>query len=545
MATYGIDLGTTYSCIAYVNDTNRAVVVKNAVGEDSTPSVVFFETDDNVVIGREAKNSARIYPNLVVSLIKRRMGEDDVELEFHGAVHTPVTISALILRELCQSAEQNTHEDVRDVVITVPAYFGVRAREATRAAGEIAGLNVLNVIPEPVAAALHYEAISTDADRTILFYDLGGGTFDTTAIRIEGQDISVVCTDGDHKLGGADWDERIADLLLKQFVEEHPGTEAAVSEDFLQELATAAEDMKRALSSLETRRYNARFADEVSRIELTRTVFENATADLLERTFTITGRTIDEARQRGVTSFDDVLLVGGSTRMPAVAEGLRSRFGFTPKLHDPDLAVAKGAALFALIESVKIALPAGAEAGPGGAGPSPEDMETAAAQLGVDTDSLRGLIGKKVTAVVPRAFGVKILTTAGDAEADDDGFLIDHLLHANAVLPAAPPTQTYGTVEDGQTGISVEIWEQAGARESRRVLDNEKIGNGTITDLPPLPKGSPVAISFAMDEMGTLRVHAVETTTGKDLDIELAIGGLSPEDMGQARTAVGKYTVGA
>jgi molecular chaperone DnaK len=542
MGTYGIDLGTTYSCIAYVNDTNRPVVVKNALGEDATPSVVFFETEDNVVIGREAKNSAKVYPDRVVSLIKRQMGKDDVELEFYGDIHTPVTISSLILRELCRSAEQNTHDKVRDVVITVPAYFGVRAREATRAAGEIAGLNVLNIVPEPVAAALHYEAINSGSDRTILVYDLGGGTFDTTVIRIEDQNVRVLCTYGDHELGGADWDERIADLLLRRFVEEHPGTEAAGDEDFLQDLATSAEDLKRALSSVETRRYNAKFGDEVSRIELTRTVFENATADLLERTFVITQRTIDAARERGVTNFDDVLLVGGSTRMPTVTEGLRSRFGFAPKLHDPDLAVAKGAALFALIESVKIVLPTDADADT--AEPSAQAVEAAAAQLGIDADNLKTLMDKKVTAVVPRAFGVKVVATGGDIEADAEGFVIDHLLHANTALPATPPTEKYGTAQDGQTGIIVEIWEQAGPDESPRVSDNEKIGDGKIADLPPLPKGSPIAISFTMDEMGTLRVHAVEASTGKELDIELAIAGLSKDDLDQARTAVAKYTVG-
>jgi molecular chaperone DnaK len=191
---------------------------------------------------------------------------------------------------------------------------------------------------------------------------------------------------------------------------------------------------------------------------------------------------------------------------------------------------------------VKIVLPTDADADT--AEPSAQAVEAAAAQLGIDADNLKTLMDKKVTAVVPRAFGVKVVATGGDIDADAEGFVIDHLLHANTALPATPPTEKYGTAQDGQTGIIVEIWEQAGPDESPRVSDNEKIGDGKIADLPPLPKGSPIAISFTMDEMGTLRVHAVEASTGKELDIELAIAGLSKDDLDQARTAVAKYTVG-
>src|SRR3954452_17429004 len=301
MATFGIDLGTTYSCIARIDDTGRPVVVKNAIGEDSTPSVVFFETPDNVVVGREAKNSAKVYPDLVVSLIKRRMGEDGVELEYHGDKHTPISISGLILREVARAAEQIAHLPVRDVVITVPAYFGVKEREATRAAGKAAGLNVLNVVPEPVAAALHYEALDSGTPRTLQVYDLGGGTFQPNGIRISGGDIQVICTDGDHQLGGADWDDRVADYLLRQFEQEHPGSGAGQSEDFLQELATAAEEIKRALSSVTARKHNLRFGDDVTRVEVTRETFERITGDLLEKTCEITQRTVEAARERGIT----------------------------------------------------------------------------------------------------------------------------------------------------------------------------------------------------------------------------------------------------
>ncbi|GAA3199193.1 Hsp70 family protein [Actinocorallia longicatena] len=534
MPTYGIDLGTTYSCVAYMDDSGRPVIAQNLLGDDTTPSVVYFENPQNVVVGAEAKKSALLDPDKVVSLIKRQMGEK-LELEFDGVVHTPQSISGIILRELTRATAELTHEDVRDVVITVPAYFGVAERQATLDAGKIAGLNVLNLVPEPVAAALHYEAITTEGDRTILVYDLGGGTFDTTVIRIDGSDINVVCTDGDHKLGGADWDTRIADYLLEGFLAENPGSSAADSEDFLQDLAIAAEDLKKGLSSAQSRRHNMRFDGAVARVELTRDKLDELTADLLTRTFTITERTIELARERGVMSFDDVLLVGGSVRMPAVEAGLRERFGFAPKLHDPDLAVAKGAARFALIESVKVKLP------DGGAG---EQSDAAVAeiadQLGLEPEKVRKLAGQRVTAVVPRAFGVKVL------ESDDGAgqvFQVEHVLKANSPLPASPPAERFFTAYDKQTSVVIEIWEQAGAVESPMLGDNKRIGEGEISGLPALPQGSPLDITFAMDELGTLRVHAVEQRTGKDLVIEVRIDGLSADDVVEARDAVARYAL--
>ncbi|GHH57336.1 Hsp70 family protein [Lentzea cavernae] len=534
MGIYGIDLGTTYSCVAHIDDTGRPTIVKNAIGEDTTPSVVFFETPDNIVVGRDAKSSAKISPALVVSLIKRQMG-DKVSFTFHGTEHTPESVSALILRELARAAAEHTGETVHDVVITVPAYFGVSQREATRNAGKIAGLNVIDVVPEPVAAALHYDAMNTGEDRTILVYDLGGGTFDTTVIQLNGKDVSVVCTDGDHHLGGADWDEKIAGFLLEAFVSEHPDAGAADSEDFLQELANAAEELKKALSVTTSRRHNMRFAGQVTRAELTREVFEQSTAELLDRTMDITARTVETARSRGVSEFDDVLLVGGATRMPAIAQALHARFGFDPKMHDPDLAVAKGAALFGLIQSVKIALPEGEGAG---TPPSETAVALVADQLGIAPEQVAQLADKKVVTVSPRAFGVKML------KGDSDVHFIDHLINANDALPASPPSKQYYTRYDRQVSILIEVWEQAGARASELPEDNEKIGDGLISGLPPLPKGSPLDVTFRMEHNGTLRVHAVELSTRKDLTIELMIDGLSGDEVEQARDVVARYTVG-
>ena len=356
MATYGIDLGTTYSCISYVDKTGRPVVLKSANGEDTTPSVVYFESPDNVVVGSQAKDSAVLFPNQIAELVKREMGQD-VHYTFFGQDHTPESISALILRELARAAQASTGETVHDVVITVPAYFGVLEREATRKAGQIAGLNVLDVLAEPVAAALDYQALADSSGvRHIFVYDLGGGTFDTTVIRIDGQDIQVVCTDGDHRLGGADWDRKISEYLLKGFTDQNPGLDAGGDEQFMQDLAIAAEQLKKALSTTMTRRYNARFAGAVAQLELTREQLESLTSELLERTMEITARTIATAKQKGVSGFDDVLLVGGMSLMPVITQTLKERFGLQARLQDPHLAVAKGAALFALMQKVKVSM---------------------------------------------------------------------------------------------------------------------------------------------------------------------------------------------
>jgi molecular chaperone DnaK (HSP70) len=543
MATFGIDLGTTYSCIAGVDEFGRATVIKNALGEDLTPSVVYFESPDSVVVGRYAKSEAMLHPDLVVSLIKRQMGTD-YEQTFHGEPHTPETISALILRELTRAAAEETGGPVEDVVITCPAYFGLAQREATRKAGEVAGLNVLNIVPEPVAAALHYEAMGTDGDRTILVFDLGGGTFDTTVIKLEGDDIHVVCTDGDHHLGGADWDEAITTFLLDKFREENPGTDAGGNEEFMQDLTIRAEEMKKELSSVQSRRHAMRFGAETCRAELTREQFEDLASTLLDRAVDITQRTIETAQEAGISSFDDVLLVGGSTRVPAVAARLRERFGFEPRLYDPDQAVAKGAALFALIESVKIMLPgeAGVDAA---ASLSDAKVEQVMKQTGLTEAKVRQLANKKVTSVVPRAFGIKLMDLKPGEEPPDDPdtarHKIDHLLEANRPLPASPDTQTFYTVYANQVAIKVEIWEQAGAVASEELADNQKIGDGIITGLPPLPKESPFEVTFKMNETGLLRVEAVELKTGKKLNMEIQTEGLAEAKVDEKRSVIAGY----
>ena len=541
MATYGIDLGTTNSCLAYVDDTGRPVVVKSAVGEDTTPSVVYFESPENVVVGRQAKDTAVLAPHLVVELIKRQMGED-VHYSFHGQAHTPESISALILRELARAAQEQTGEEVRDVVITVPAYFGLLEREATRKAGQIAGLNVLDLIAEPVAAAVNYQVLGHDTGvRHIFIYDLGGGTFDTTVIRIDGNDIQVICTDGDHHLGGADWDNTVAEFLLRGFAEQYPDLDPGGDEQFMQDLATGAEQLKRALSATRSRKYNVRFGGSVVQLELTREQLEELTSELLERTMEITERTLATARGKGVEHFDDVLLVGGMTITPAVAQTLKERFGLDARLQDPHLAVAKGAALFALMKKVKVSMPGEDESAT-----APEVAQQVADQLGISVEQVQSMAAKHVATVVPRAFGLKVVDTDDPVfrtDPDRARRYISHLLTANTPLPADTGPSTFRTIADNQRQVNLEVWEQAGSIASEELEHNTHIGEGVLRDLPPRPAGAPFQVVFHMTETGLLKVHGREAGSGREVRFEIQIGRLDDAEVRQAADAVARYEV--
>jgi molecular chaperone DnaK (HSP70) len=542
VTAFGIDLGTTNSCIAYIDDSGRPTVIRNSIGENTTPSVVYFERRDTIVIGSAAANAALLAPELAVRHVKRQMGRKDVEFHFHGTRYTPETVSALILKELASAAERHLDRPVRDVVITVPAYFGVAEREATRQAGEIAGLNVLDVLAEPVAAALsHQHRRPADEMRHLLVYDLGGGTFDTSVIRVNGDEVNVVCTGGDRALGGADWDARIRTFLLEEFTGRHPRLDPTADEQFMQELWIKAEQLKKELSSARTRRANLRFAGATVRVELTRQRLEELTADLLERTLKITEETIGRARRQGVEGFDEVILVGGMTRMPVIASSLEELAKEdgpaegTPRRHEPDLAVAQGAALFALLRQVQ-------REGEGG---GDRQDERVADRLGISAAQAESMRSRRVTTVVPRGFGVKVIDEHDPRAATDPlraRFFVVHLLPADTPLPADTGPVGFATAFDNQPMFEVEVWEQAGRDSSEELADNRLVGRGRLHGLPPrLPRGTPIEITFHMSETGRLTVHAEEPRSGREVRFDLQIGGLDRAAVDEAKAAVARH----
>jgi molecular chaperone DnaK len=531
---FGIDLGTTHSYIAHIGDAGRPVIIKSALGDDDTPSVVYFETPQNVIVGRAAKNAALLAPDLTVQLVKRDMGRPK-EYRFHGERHTPETISALILRELARTAEEHTGQPVRDVVITVPAYFAVAEREATRRAGQIAGLNVLDVLAEPVAATLNYQSAtggSPAGARHILVCDLGGGTFDTTVIRLEGDDTTVVCTDGDDRLGGADWDTAIADYLIDQFEAKHPGSKPRDDPQFMQDVLISAEQLKKDLSQARSRRHVMRFGEAVVQVELTRDQMDELTASLLARIAEVTGRTISTARARGVGQLDEVLLVGGMTRTPAVAATLKDRLGLEARPHEPDLTVAKGAALFALMRLAR------QKDG------QPGDLADVAAQTGLTVLQVEKIASKRVATVVPRGFGVKGIDGRDPLAVTDPAAarqIVVHLLAANTQLPADTGPYTFHTAIDNQRIVSIEVWEQVGPIESGDLSDNRKIGEGLLKLPPRLPASTPIEVTFFMSETGLLTIHATEPGSGIELRSDFQIGSLDQAGIESARKSVAHY----
>ncbi|HEX5403895.1 MAG TPA: Hsp70 family protein [Pseudonocardiaceae bacterium] len=552
LRVFGIDLGTTYSAIAYVDETGRPTVCHNTDGLDTTPSVVFFENESNVVVGSVAKNSAVSYPDRVVSLIKREMGTA-AEFDYDGVRHTPESISALILKQLTQDAATHTHGEVTRAVITVPAYFGMLERDATKNAGRIAGLDVIGIVPEPVAAALHYEATTGAQDKTILVYDLGGGTFDTTVIKVSESEIEVVCTDGDDRLGGADWDARLRDHLLAQFVEQAPpGTDPEDDEEFMQALMTTSEDVKKQLSRAESRPVALRGAGVAARIDVTRTQFEALTKDLLDKTIDIVHRTLKTLDDKAPnTRIDDVLLVGGSTQMPAVTERLTAEFGWHPQQHDPHLAVAKGAALYALgrvvHKEVQDALDSSSSSDTAAEARSRADeaVRTVAEQTGIATETLRELADKRTSGVLPKAFGVKMVDTSDpDWHTKDTRYYVSHLVHANDALPATSELVAE-TIEEGQTRVDIELYEQSGAQEGKELDENKALtdGRGTLGPFQPMPVGSPVDITMRISDEGLLDLSAIERSSGKSVDIRVQVSVMSDEQVHRATEIVSGLTV--
>jgi molecular chaperone DnaK len=565
---FGIDLGTTYSVVGYIDETGRAAVTRNSYGEDTTPSVVFFENEGNVAVGTVAKDTAGLYPDQVVSLIKREMGDREYRRTFFGVEHTPPSISAIILKALAKDAEMTTGRKVTDVVITVPAYFGLLEKDATRQAGQIAGLNVIGIVPEPVAAALQYGVTGNADGTTFLVYDLGGGTFDISLIQMTEDSVEVLVVGGDHKLGGADWDERLFDYIVDQTIAQSGDESLRDDEAMLQDLRTLAEKTKKELSTTETRTLIVRSTGTAAKIIVTRKQFEQMTADLLDDTIRITKRTLAEAEEKypGIRQqISQMLLVGGSSWMPAVSETLREEFGWEPQLADPDLAVAKGAALYAAGQTVRyVDTNADGDSGaradlaengqsvngsPSVPGPVTETAVRAiASQTGIAEEDVRRLAQRTVVNVLPKAIGIKLLDGDHPGWEDDpeSASYVEHLVAAQTQLPFPGRTFTASTAVDNQSAINIEIWEQAGASPSRDMSANHRVEEGgRITGLSPfaLPAGSPINIDIQVDAEGTVSLRAVEPRSGHEVKMSVRISILSEEQVAEAKVAHAGLTV--
>ena len=553
MAVHGIDLGTTNSAIARVGKDGRPEVLAGLSGDATTPSVVLFAGPQEYVVGEGARREARLDPEHVCALVKRRMGEAEWRFVAHGTAWSAPAVSSLILKSLVADAGFATGEEPTAAVITVPAYFGDEERRATVLAGTYANLDVVEVLSEPIAAALAYGFGRLDGgpdlsktSETVLVYDLGGGTFDATVIELADRRISVLAVEGDHQLGGADWDERIALHLSRRFCADNPDAEDPLDDSAgSQALVLTAERAKHQLTDAERTEVVVTHDGARATVPLSRTELEEMTAPLLRRTLDLTRACLDEAARRGVAQVDRVLLVGGSSRMPAVAELLRRELKLDPQLHDPELAVARGAAIYG--EKTELERMVAADLRSRGRlrdgapldDALPADLDAACRRVadafGVALTQVRRAVEIRVDTVVSRGFGVLAVNAQlGRLE-------VSWLVHRNDRLPIRT-SRSFGTVRADQPTIEVTVVEQQGQAESARAQDAKVLIAGEITGIPPgYGEGSEVRVTFEMGFDGVLHVTAFHVDAAIPLVLTATTGAtLSQAEVARERDQLGK-----
>ena len=523
-SVYGIDLGTTYSCIAQVDKFDQAIVLRNFEGDATTPSAVYFEDMDHVVVGKEAKGMLATEPTKTAVFIKRHIGVDDSfdkntnEFPYH---YDPTEISAFILKKLVKDANDlgDNPEPIKDVVITCPAYFGTKERMQTKQAGEIAGLNVLSIINEPTAAAISY-GVKTDQKKTVLVYDLGGGTFDVTLINVNGGAIKVIATGGDHHLGGVDWDTALAEYMLAAFNEQNNTSYSFEDRlDLKYELLLLAEDKKKVLTAKQTAKATYQYEGNSARIEISRELFNSLKERKLDETIDATKKVIAIAKEKGYNNIDEILLVGGSSRMPQIKERVDKEFNCDAKLTDPDECVAKGAAIYAMNAAYSQAV---------------RDYEE-----GESDDKPAPLRGDRTTVVnvTSKTYGTDVIIEGQS--------MVQNLIFANSSLPTKR-IETFTTSIPNQRGVSVKVFESDFTNMETESIVEERfctlIDDHTLKLSKDWPQGTQISVTYQIDQEGIL--HGLAYVENDKLEFDLKITGVKcEEELRKSKAIIDKASV--
>ncbi|MBP5835723.1 molecular chaperone DnaK [Candidatus Phytoplasma meliae] len=476
----GIDLGTTNSCVA-VMEGGEAKVIPNAEGGRTTPSVVSFKGND-IMVGEIAKRQAITNPN-TISSIKRHMGESQYRVDVNGKKYTPQEISAMILTNLKKTAEDYLGAEVSEAVITVPAYFNDSQRQATKDAGKIAGLNVKRIINEPTAAALAYGVDKGNKEQTVLVFDLGGGTFDVSILNLADGTFEVLSTSGDNALGGDDFDARIVDFLVKEFKKEH-SVDLSKDKMAVQRLKDAAEKAKKELSGVTATQISLPFLTMSAAgplhldYNMTRAKFNELTKDLIDRCLGPVKRALSDAKLT-IDQINQILLVGGSTRIPAVQELVKKELKKTPnKSINPDEVVAIGAAI----------------------------------QGGILTGDVKDILLLDVT---PLSLGIETL-----------GNVFTKLIERNTTIPTSKK-QVFSTAADNQPAVDIHVLQG----ERPLAADNKTLGRFQLADIPPAARGIPqIEVTFDIDANGIVSVKAKDLGTHKEQKITISGSGALQEE---------------